>query len=119
MKKTVKHYLDDLKEYIGRVKEVVNGLSEKEFSRDTILQDALLKRIEVIGEIVKRIPESYKAKYPKVPWKKIAGSRDKIVHDYEGIDFSMVWLIATENILELEKMVDKMIEEKEFHEFED
>ena len=118
MKKTVKHYLDDLKEYIGRVKETVSDLSEEEFSKNTLVQDALLKRIEVIGEIVKRIPDAYKAKYPQIPWKEIAGVRDKIVHDYDGLDWSMVWLIATQDILELEETVNKMLEEKEFHEFE-
>lgn len=119
MKKTVKHYLDDLEEYISRVKETVKGVSEEKFSQSTLVQDALLRQIEVIGEVVKRIPDDYKKKYPKVPWRQIAGARDKITHDYDGIDWSTVWEIAQKDILELEENVKKMLEEEKYHEFEE
>jgi len=79
--------------------------------RDTVMQDVLLRRIEVLGEITKRFPNEFKENYSNVPWASIAGTRDVIAHDYDGIDFKKVWEIAKEDVPEFYKEVIKMLED--------
>lgn len=113
MRKTVKHYLDDLYESINKIEEYILNTSEETFSINTQIQDSILHRIQLIGEIVKRIPEEYKMKYPSIPWKEIAGTRDNIVHDYDGIDLSIVWDIATTYIPKLKPQIEQMLTDTE------
>ena len=68
--------------------------------------------IEIIGEAVKNLPESFKKKYPEVPWKEIAGTRDKLIHEYFGVDLKLTYKIAKENIPELKKNILKILKEE-------
>jgi uncharacterized protein with HEPN domain len=115
MKKTVKHYLQDLKDYTERILEDMRDLSEERFMRDQLTQDAMLRRIEVIGEIAKRFPVVYKERYPNTEWRKVAGVRDRIAHDYDGIDLKIVWNIIVKEIPKLQEQVIMMLREEENH----
>ncbi|MBD3280301.1 DUF86 domain-containing protein [Candidatus Dojkabacteria bacterium] len=114
MKKTVKHYLADIKEYAELIILDTKNLSEEQFSAYRILQDAVLRRIGVIGEVVKRIPDSYRAKYKEIPWEDMAGTGDVIVHDYDGVDMSIVWEIVSKFIPEILPQIDKLLESEDF-----
>jgi uncharacterized protein with HEPN domain len=114
MRKTVEHHVRDLLDYIERIKNATLNVKEEEFSKNIILQDALLREIEVVGEIVKKIPQHYRDRYPHVPWLKIAGTRDIVAHDYDGVDLSAIWLIAKRDIISLEEEVLKMITDSDF-----
>ena len=115
MKRTVKQCLVDLNEYVERVLELVSQTDESRFSQDELLQDAMLRRIEVVGEIVKQIPLEYREKYPAVPWKDIAGTRDIISHHYDGVNMHRVWLIATRDIPDLKPLVVRLLAEEQNH----
>ena len=73
------------------------------------IQDEIIRRIEIIGEAIKSLPANFTKKYPKVPWKEIAGTRDKLIHGYFGVDLDIVWKIVKEDIPQLKKMVQNIL----------
>ena len=79
-------YLEDILEAIQKIQQYIEGLSINTFSRDSKTLDAVVRNLEVIGEATKRIPEEIRSKYPGIEWKKIAGLRDMLIHEYFGIN---------------------------------
>jgi len=88
----------------------LDGFSEDEFYKNVEKQDAVLRRLEIIGEAVKYLPEEIRENHPDVPWRQIAGMRDIIIHEYFGITLEMIWVVATEDILDLKAKVEEIIE---------
>lgn len=72
---------------------------------------AVVRNIEIIGEASKNIPDSLKAKYKELPWKKMTGMRDKLIHDYAGVDVEILWKAVKENIPPLKKSIQKILED--------
>jgi len=85
-------------------------MSEVKFSKSVTIQDATVRRLEIIGEAVRNIPDSFRKKHAKVPWKKIAGLRDVLIHEYFGVDMELVWKIANKDIPKLKKQVINLLE---------
>jgi uncharacterized protein with HEPN domain len=90
--------LDDILLSIDKITEYTHDLSFDEFLNDSKNLDAVIRNFEIIGEAANRLPDEIKDEYPLVDWHRIRGFRNRIVHDYMGIDFQMVWLIK-ENFL--------------------
>jgi uncharacterized protein with HEPN domain len=90
--------LDDILLSIDKITEYTHDLSFDEFLNDSKTLDAVIRNFEIIGEAANRLPDDIKDEYPLVDWHRIRGFRNRIVHDYMGIDFQMVWLIK-ENFL--------------------
>src|SRR3989344_4813261 len=86
-------YLDDIQESIARIHDYTKGISEKDLANNQLLLDAVIRRLLVIGEAVKRITDETRALAPEVPWQKIAGTRDVLVHEYKAILPEQVWTI--------------------------
>lgn len=103
-------YLQDIWESIEYIQRFLDGVSEDEFYENVEKQDAVLRRLEIIGEAVKHLPEEIRENHPDVPWRQIAGMRDIIIHEYFGITLDMVWVVATEDILDLKAKVEEIIE---------
>ena len=80
-----------------------------DFEKSKITQDATIRAFEVLGEATKKIPEEFRKKHPKVPWKKMAGMRDKLIHDYWGIEVQRIWETATEDIPLLKKQIKDIL----------
>jgi uncharacterized protein with HEPN domain len=82
-------FIEHVLESIDAIKEYTKGLSKEDFSSSKEKQDAVLRRIEIIGEAVKNLPADVKDEYPKIPWKQIAGMRDIVAHNYFGVDLDL------------------------------
>jgi len=108
MKRNFKVYINDILESIEKIEGYIKGVNEFGFKKDMQLQDAILRRLEVIGEAVKNIPQSFRDKYLKVPWKEIAGMRDVLIHGYFGVNIERVWKVVKEDIPRLKNNLLKI-----------
>ena len=79
--------------------------------QDIKTQDAIVRNIEIIGEAAKNIPDDFKEEYSRIPWRKLAGARDRLIHHYFGVNYDIIWIIAKEElpgiILEIEEIIEK------------
>jgi len=91
-------YCSDILEAMQRIISYTGGLSYERFMEDKRTQDAVVRNIEVIGEAAKRLSSPLKKQHPAIPWKDMAGMRDKVIHHYFGINYDIVWTVANEEI---------------------
>lgn len=110
MTKDPKIFLKHILESVKEIEANIGKISEEEFSRDTKTQDAVVRRIEIIGEAVKNLSLAFKKKYPEVEWREIAGMRDKLIHHYFGIEMSIVWETSKKDLPKLKKQISRILE---------
>jgi len=89
----------------------MENLSEREFYENPIVQDAVIRRLEIIGEAVKNIPKDIREKYPYVPWRSISGLRDILIHEYSGVSMIRVWKVISSDLKELKENIIKIKED--------
>jgi len=103
-------YFLDVLEAIRKISKYTSQKKFETFIKDDMAVDAVVRNLEVIGEAVKHIPEKVKQDYPDVEWREIAGMRDKLTHDYFGVDYELVWKAIAKEIPELEKKVKDILD---------
>lgn len=91
MKRTWRDYIADILAAIQEVEEFTRAMEYEQFEADRKTVNAVVRSLEVMGEAAKRIPEEVRQRYPGVPWKRMAGMRDKLIHEYSGVDLEIVW----------------------------
>lgn len=91
MKRDDAVYLEHIRDSISRIVKYIQGVDEEGFMANDQLQDATIRQLQIIGEAAKRLSDETISRYPGVEWKDIAGMRDKLVHDYFGVDLAAVW----------------------------
>jgi len=104
-------YLRHILEAIENIERSCSGVLKGNFKKNRDLQDATIRRLEVIGEAVKNLSEKIKKKYPEVEWKKIVGTRDILIHVYFSVDMDIIWNIVREDIPNLKKGIEKILKE--------
>ncbi len=102
-------YLVDILEAINRVLSYVAEIDYKSFLDDMKSQDAIIRNLEIMGEAAKSVSAEMKTHAPDIPWKSLAGVRDKLIHQYFGINLEIVWSIATYDLPELKQKIEKLL----------
>lgn len=103
-------YLRHIIDAIDRIEEYTKNISQENFMKNHLIQDGVIRQIEIIGEATKRVSDELKAKYADIPWKDMAGMRDKLAHDYLGVDIDAVWDTVVEDIPLLKGKLNKLVE---------
>ena len=109
MPRDYKVYLEDIIEAIRKIHFFITDLSLQTFSSDIKTFDAVIRNLEIIGEATKRVPEEIRLRYPDVEWKRIAGLRDILAHEYFGVDPEIIWDIIQNKLPVLEKQIMQML----------
>ncbi len=103
-----KAYLDDILSAIGRIEAYTAKITYEDFEKNSMASDAVIRNLEIIGEAAKRIPAEIRRKYPDVEWKKIAGLRDILIHEYSSINLKIVWDVVANKLPALKTSVEKI-----------
>ena len=111
MKREYYDYIKDIVDSINDIEEFVKGMEFGDFERDRKTINAVIRSLEIIGEAAKKIPERLRKKFPDIPWKEMAGMRDKLIHEYHGVDLEIVWTVIKEELPPLKPKFEKMLEE--------
>src|SRR3989344_3006013 len=109
MKKEPNVFLQHILENISRIESFSEGLTKEKLEKDDRTQYAIIRAIEIIGEAIKNLPQELTEKHPEIPWKDIAGTRDKIIHQYFDIDLDTVWDTLQKDIPDLKNKIQKLI----------
>ena len=109
MKRDNRVYLEDILESIALIKKYTAGISEKEFESDVKLQDAVTRRLEIIGEATKHISKKFRDTHSEIPWKKMTGLRDILVHEYFGIEMKRINKVIKEELRGLELKLQALL----------
>jgi len=114
MRRSIRDYRDyvqDIFDSINEIEDFINGMYFEEFIKDKKTINAVTRSVEVVGEAAKKIPKSLRDKYPMIPWKKMSGMRDKLIHEYFGIDLEILWKVAKEDMPSLEKAIRDVLKD--------
>lgn len=102
-------YLRHIMDAITRIGEYLHGIDGAEFQSNYLVQDGVIRQLEIIGEATKQISPGTCEKHRHIPWKDMAGMRDKLIHDYFGVDIEQVWLTANHDIPTLETEIEEVL----------
>ena len=102
MKKNPKFFLTHILESINEIENYLRGFSKEKFLKDSKTQNAVVRNLEIVGEATRNLPAEFKRKYPDIPWRKISGTRDKLIHQYFDVDLEIVWNTVNEDLPKLE-----------------
>ncbi len=113
MQRELNVYVEDIIQAIGKIEKYISDMEKEDFINNELVQDAVIRNLEVIGEAVKRIPNDVRSSYEEVPWRKISGLRDILIHEYFGININIVWDVIENKlqplkvvVVELQKIYD-------------
>lgn len=108
MKRSTPQRIQDIKEQIEFILKATKNVNETKFYEDFVLQAAVIRWLEVIGEAAKYVPNDIKNKHPDIPWKQMAGMRDVGIHDYASLEYDQIWKTVTRDIPVLKKKIDEI-----------
>lgn len=102
-------FAEDILEAMGKIERYIKGLNYETFAKSEMIVDAVIRNLEIIGEASRNIPEHMRGKYPDIPWKRMIGLRNIAIHEYFGVDLSIIWEIITRNLPETSPMIAEML----------
>jgi len=105
-------FLEDIAQACAKIARYIAGMTPGSFRQDDRTVDAVVRNLEVIGEAVKNLPEDIRSQIPGIDWKRVAGLRDLLIHQYFGVDLEIVWEICQEKVPTLEAAVSSFLSEQ-------
>lgn len=108
MTRDVRLYIEDILTSIEKIEQYTKDIQENDFLKNTQIQDSVLRRLEIIGEAVKKIPSNFRESHEQIPWKRIAGLRDILIHEYFGVNLQRVWKLAKHDLYDLKQNILKV-----------
>ena len=111
MRKSHKLYIEDMLDAISKIQDYAKGLSYKSFAKNALVCDAVIRNLEIIGEAAKTVPEEVKTLHPEIEWRKIAGLRDVLIHEYSGVDLRIVWDVVANKLPGLKSSIEPLLKE--------
>ena len=109
MSRDYRLYLEDILEAIEKIERYLEAVSFQEFCGDAMRVDAVLRNLEIIGEATKSIPPGARISQPDVEWRKIAGLRDIVIHEYFGVDLEIIWDVVRNKLPDLQQTIATML----------
>jgi uncharacterized protein with HEPN domain len=110
-------YLEDIRTSMNRISEYIEGLDFNTFKKDYKTVDAIIRNFEIIGEASKNLPDFIKDQNPNIPWQEMYYLRNKVSHEYFGIDYEIIWDVAKNylpgNLTEIEKILDDLAKKED------
>lgn len=105
-------YVVDIQDASRNISQFIAGMTWTEFSQDQKTIYAVVRAFEIIGEAAKKVPPSVRKRHAKVPWKQLAGMRDKLIHEYFGVNYQVLWKTAQEDIPPVQPLIAKVLEKE-------
>lgn len=105
----VRLFIEDMLEAISKVEQFTQGSHEEGFERNALVSSAVIRQLEVLGEAAANVPETVRADYPDIPWRRIVGLRNMLIHVYFQVDLSIIWQIITVNLPETKEQLEEML----------
>ena len=103
------NYLLDIMRACRAVAGFVAGCDERAFRESDLVRSAVARKIEIIGEATRRLSDQFRAAHPHVPWRQMAGMRDRLIHGYDDIDWGKVWAVAVEELPPLDEILGSLL----------
>lgn len=115
MKKIALPYLEDMLHSIEKIDIYINDIqgSKEVFEKSTQVQDAVVRRLEIIGEATKRLHEDFKEEYDQIPWRLMSGLRDVLIHEYDQIDLKQIWEVIQKDLPLLKNQLQEIVLKKD------
>ncbi len=101
-------YIDHILLSISKILEYTKDFNQDDFKDNEMVQDAVIRNIEIIGEATKKVSVDFKSQYSKIPWREMSGMRDKLIHDYMGVDIDVVWKTVQEDIPLIKSLIESI-----------
>lgn len=102
-------FLKDIENSLNKIFKYTQGISYNEFIENDLVKDAVERNFEIIGEAVKNLSDDFRNQYPNIPFKQVAGMRDKLIHDYFGIDYEILWKTIQDKLPQFKSEIDELI----------
>ena len=109
MKRDYLVYLDDIWDAMDKAEMFVEGMTYEQFEDDLRANFAVTRALEIVGEATKRLPTSFREQYPDIPWKDMAGMRDKIIHGYDNVNLRIVWDVVKQDIPRIKPQIQQIL----------